>query len=285
MALKSILRRPLLHQSPLAPPTPLQERGKSLTRSRFSCPPVTWLKSHDPFHAGSRPQAPSSDYMQIQRRPQSWKRPPGREQSWAREKLRVTTQTDLHPRTDLRPKEFPLSHASPRSASAVPPVQPVLWVLVVPPHWSGGGTARLTTDPRQRGIQTSHSAADRRRCSTATTRPFTQIRFSSVEDGSLMPRPVLRSLENPAELTWVLAGLRDLGASVPPQPAVPAPRRAQPHGLIGSWPPSPAPQHSISSEACVSRPIPTPIGSLPPTTPHWLVIRSRPGGNQVWAGP
>lgn len=149
----------------------------------------------------------------------------------------------------------------------------------------GGGTARLTADPRQRGIQTSHSAADRRRCSTATTRPFTQIHFSSVEDGSLMPRPVLRSLENPAQLTWVLAGLRDLGASVPPQPAVPAPRRAQPHGLIGSRPSRPAPQHPISSEACVSRPIPTPIGGPSPTTPHWLITRSRPGGNQVWAGP
>lgn len=134
--LMSILRRPLLHQPPLAPPTPLQEQGESLTRSRFSCPPVTWLKGHYPFHAGGRPQAPSSDYMQIQRRPQSWKRPPGKEQSWAWEKLRVTTQD--RPPAPNRPEELSLAPASPRSASAIPPVQPVLWVLVVPPHWGGG---------------------------------------------------------------------------------------------------------------------------------------------------
>lgn len=277
----NILRRPLLNQPPLAPPTPLQEQSESLTRSRFSCPPVTWLKGHYPFHAGGRPQAPSSDNMQIQRRPQSWKRPPGREQSWARVKLRVTTQTS-YLRTDPRPKA--LRSLCPTPVPGPPPQSLPSSLCSGGPAPLEGGTARLTADPRQRGLQTSHSAADRRRCSTATTRPFTQIRFSSVEDGSLTPRPVLRSLEKPAELTWVLAGLRDFGASVPPQPAVPAPRRAQPHGLIGSRPPSPAPKHPISSEACVSRPILTPIGSVSPTTPHWLVTRSRPGGNQVWAG-
>lgn len=62
--------------------------------------------------------------------------PQGGKQSWAPEKLRVTTQTDLHLGTDPRPEELPLPHA--RSASAVPPVQPVLWVLVVPPHWGRG---------------------------------------------------------------------------------------------------------------------------------------------------
>lgn len=165
---------------------------------------------------------------------------------------------------------------SSRSACAVPPVQPVL-------RWSrpAGGTARLTADLRPRGIQTSHSAAARRRCSTATARPFAQIRFNSVGDGSLVPRPVLGRLENPAQLTWALAGLRDLGASAPPQPAVPALRRAQSHGLIGSRPASPAPWHSISWEACAFRPKSTPIGGLSSTTPHWLVTRSRPRGSQV----
>lgn len=133
----SILRRPLLHQPPLAPPTPLQEQGESLTRSRFSCPPVTWLKGHYPFHAGGCPQAPNSYYMQMQRRPQSWKRPPGRETILGPGEAE-SHNTDGPPSlgTDPRPEELPLPHA--RSASAVPPVQPVLWVLVVPPHWGRG---------------------------------------------------------------------------------------------------------------------------------------------------
>lgn len=110
------------------------------------------------------------------------------------------------------------SHNSRQTSSSepTPDLRNSLWPLPVlgqPPQslpfsqcsgswWSRptgeGGKARLTADPGQRGIQTSHSVADRCRCSTATTRPFTQIRFSSVEDGSLVPRPVLRSLENPA---------------------------------------------------------------------------------------
>lgn len=283
MALLSILRRPLLHQPPLAPPTPLQEQGKLLTRSKFSCPPVTWLKGHSLqlFTQAAVPRhlTPTiRKYDAVHSHGNAPPQPPREGTVSGREELRVTTQTDLHLRTDPRPEQPP---ASPWSA--VPPVQPALWAPVVPPRW--GHTARLTADPGRAGSRRPHSAAGRRRCSTATARPFAQIRFSRDGDGSRVPRPVLRRLENPAQLTWAPAGLRDVGAPAPPQPAVPALRRAQPHGPIGSRPARPAPRHPIRSEACASRPMPTPIGGLPPTTPHWLVTRSRPQASRCGRGP